>query len=88
MSRKEDSVLEARSTLASQKYTLVASIGVASAIMGIASSISGQNYFYYVFAQSLLSGLWLKFLGGDIYESLSLSVPLSITGYFLALGFV
>jgi hypothetical protein len=88
LSRKEDLVLEAKSTLASQKYTLIASIAVASAVMGIAASISGQDFIYYVLVQSFLSGIWLKFLGGDFYESLSLSVPLSLTGYFLSLGFV
>ncbi len=84
ISQREEAMVEAGSMLASQKYTLVASIAISSAILGVASSISGQNYLYYVVAQSLLSALWLKFFGGNFYESLSLSVPLSLTGYFLA----
>jgi len=88
ISRREEAMVEAGSMLASQKYTLVASIAVSSAILGVASSISGQSYLYYVIAQSLLSALWLKFLGGNFYESLSLSVPLSLAGHFLAARFV
>ena len=88
ISRREEAVIEAKSMMTSQKYTLIASIAIASAILGVASSISGQSYVYYVLAQSFVSAIWLKFIGGNFYESLSLSVPLSLVGYFFALRFV
>jgi hypothetical protein len=84
VSRREEAMTEAQSVLASQKYTLVASIAVSSAIMGVASSISGQNYLWFVALQSLLSAVWLAFLGNGPYESLSLSVLLSLASYFLS----
>lgn len=88
ISSKEKSLNETKSLLAAQKYTLIASIGVSSAILGIAALMSGQTYLYYVVAQAMLSAIWLKFLGSNLYESLSLSIPISLVGYFLALRFV
>lgn len=88
VSRQEEVRVECSSALASQKYTLVASIAVASAVLGVSASISGTSHLYYVVAQSVLSAAWLHFLGDDPYASLSLSLPLSLAGYFLALHFV
>ena len=88
ISSREKSLNETKALLAAQKYTLIASIGVSSTILGIAALMSGQTYLYYVMAQATISAIWLKFLGGNLYESVSLSIPLSLAGYFMALRFV
>lgn len=88
VSNRENAIVESQSMVAAQKYTLIASIAVSSSILGVASSISGQNYFYYVIAQSILSAIWLKFIGNNLYESLSISIPLSVVGYLSAIKFV
>lgn len=88
ISARQQSLSETQSIMTSQKYTLIASMAVASAILGLTSSISGQNYLYYVIIQSLISSLWVTFLGNNFYEALSLSLPLCLSAYFLSLRFV
>lgn len=88
VSSRESSINEVSSLLAAQKYTLIFSLGVASAILGITASMSGANYLYHVFAQSLISATWLKFLGNNFYESFSLTLPISLAGYLMAFSFL
>jgi hypothetical protein len=88
ISIQEQAISEASSALSSQKYTLLASIAISSGILGLISSVSGTSYLYYVLAQSLISAFWINSFENSIYESILFSLPLSLSGYFLALRFV
>lgn len=88
LSRREDAIKESQSLLMMQKYTLLASVIISSAVLGIASSVSGTTYTYYVVSQAFISSFWLMFLGGDFYESASLSIPLSLVSYLVAKSFL
>lgn len=88
ISLQEQAISEASSALSSQKYTLLASIAISSGILGLISSVSGTSYLYYVLIQSLISAFWINSFENSIYESILFSLPLSLSGYFLALRFV
>lgn len=88
ISRQEEYSLEANSLVTSQKYTLMASLAVASAVLGIVSQMTRDSYLWYVLIQSVVSGIWLGFFEGKFYESLSFSVPASVLAYLLSVRFV
>jgi len=94
ISRQEEYSLEANSLIASQKYTLMASLAVASAVLGIVSQMTEESYLWYVLMQSVISGIWLGFFEtesrgvGSFYESLAFSVPASVLAYLLSVRFV
>ncbi|MBR9680812.1 MAG: hypothetical protein GOU98_03240 [Candidatus Altiarchaeota archaeon] len=88
ISKQEEYALETSSLLSSQKYTLMASLVVASAVLGVVSSMTGENYLWYVVSQAVVSGIWLGFFENKFYESLSFSIPSSILAYLLSLRLV
>ena len=88
ISKQEEYSVETASLLSSQKYTLMASLVVSAAVLGVVSSMTGVDYLWYVASQAIISGIWLGFFENKFYESLSFSIPSSILAYFLALRFV
>ncbi len=84
ITRQEEAQLEAAAALSEQRYSLIASLAIVSAIMGLVS----PGFLPYVLAQSLLGAFWLSFTGTDLYGALALMVPLSLSSYLLALHYL